>query len=106
MVDLATSELPIEVFVVDALWKLARLYEVGLVDEQVAATLRAELLARVPALERAEPDARPAAARLTDCSAGQPSRACRKSNVRAHACAVASTSWVPIGFSSLPNACP
>ncbi len=55
VVDLATSELPIEVFVVDALWKLARLYEVGLVDEQVAATLRAELLARVPALSAPSP---------------------------------------------------
>ncbi|HEY3722924.1 MAG TPA: hypothetical protein VGN59_06125 [Acidimicrobiia bacterium] len=55
VLDPETSEVPIEVFVVDALWKLTQVCEAGLVDEHVAAALRAELLAQVPALSAPSP---------------------------------------------------
>jgi predicted RNA-binding Zn-ribbon protein involved in translation (DUF1610 family) len=42
-----TSNAPLEVLVIDALWKLARLRETGLLDDVEVATLRAHLLARV-----------------------------------------------------------
>jgi predicted RNA-binding Zn-ribbon protein involved in translation (DUF1610 family) len=59
MPDLETSGVPIEVFVVDALWKLAQIRDAGMVDEHVAATLRAELLALVPALGAPSPTSGP-----------------------------------------------
>ncbi len=48
--DPATSDVPLEVLIVDALWKLGQLRDRGLVDAAEAATLRAQLLARVPGL--------------------------------------------------------
>lgn len=55
MPDLETNGVPIEVFVVDALWKLAQIRDAGMLDEHEAATLRAELLAQVPALGAPSP---------------------------------------------------
>jgi hypothetical protein len=46
--DPERSDAPIEVLVVDALWKLAHLREVGLLSEAEMSTLRTSLLARLP----------------------------------------------------------
>jgi predicted RNA-binding Zn-ribbon protein involved in translation (DUF1610 family) len=49
-IDPQTSDAPLEVLVVDALWKLARLREAGLVDDAELRELRTRILARVPGL--------------------------------------------------------
>ncbi len=49
-IDPETSDAPLEVLVVDALWKLARLHEAGLVDDAELQGLRTRILARVPGL--------------------------------------------------------
>lgn len=54
-IDPATSDAPLEVLVVDALWKLARVREAGLLDDEQTAILRAQLIARVPGLTAAAP---------------------------------------------------
>ena len=46
-IDPATSDAPLEVLVVDALWKLAQLRESGLLHPDEVAVLRSQLLARV-----------------------------------------------------------
>ncbi len=49
-IDPEQGHAPLEVLVVDALWKLAHLREIGLLDETELRTLRARLLARIPEL--------------------------------------------------------
>lgn len=49
-IDPETSDAPLEILVVDALWKLAHLRDVGLVDDAEVAALRARILTRVPGL--------------------------------------------------------
>jgi hypothetical protein len=46
-IDPSRSDAPLEVLVVDALWKLAQVRERGLINDRELATLRARLLARV-----------------------------------------------------------
>ena len=46
-IDPEHSAAPLEVLVIDGLWKLARLRELGLLDDAEVTTLRAQLLARV-----------------------------------------------------------
>jgi predicted RNA-binding Zn-ribbon protein involved in translation (DUF1610 family) len=61
-IDLEQSDAPLEVLVVDALWKLAHLREVGLLDESEVRTLRARLLDRLsdtPSEPRPGPDPGP-----------------------------------------------
>ena len=50
VIDPATSEAPLEILVVDALWKLDRVREAGLVNDTEAAALRNRILAQVPEL--------------------------------------------------------
>jgi hypothetical protein len=50
VIDPATSDAPLEILVVDALWKLDRVRETGLVDDAQAAALRNRILAQVPEL--------------------------------------------------------
>jgi hypothetical protein len=47
MIDPATTDAPLEVLVVDALWKLAQLRDGGLLDPDDIAALRTRLLARL-----------------------------------------------------------
>lgn len=57
-IDPATSDAPLEVLVVDALWKLAQLRDAGLLHPDEVAVLRSQLLARVTGLGPASgPDA-------------------------------------------------
>ena len=49
-IDPASSDAPIEVLVVDALWKLAHLREVGLLDDTEVGVLRVRLLGHVAGL--------------------------------------------------------
>ena len=49
-IDAATSDAPLEVLVVDALWKLFQLREGGLVDRAETEALRARILEHVPGL--------------------------------------------------------
>lgn len=46
-IDPEHSEAPLEILVIDALWKLAHLREVGLLDDAEVGALRARLLARI-----------------------------------------------------------
>ncbi|MGZ4756322.1 MAG: hypothetical protein ACXWA9_15545 [Acidimicrobiia bacterium] len=48
VIDAERTDAPLEVLIVDALWKLAHLREVGLLDQTEVSTLRAHLLARIP----------------------------------------------------------
>jgi hypothetical protein len=47
-IDPATSDAPVEVLIVDALWKLAQLRDADLLSADDLAMLRARLLARLP----------------------------------------------------------
>jgi predicted RNA-binding Zn-ribbon protein involved in translation (DUF1610 family) len=49
-IDVAGADTPIEVLVIDALWKLGQLREKNLLTEIEAASLRARLIARIPEL--------------------------------------------------------
>jgi hypothetical protein len=46
-IDLERSEAPLEVLVIDGLWKLSRLQELGMLNETEVSLLRTRLLARV-----------------------------------------------------------
>jgi hypothetical protein len=59
------SDAPLEVLVVDALWKLLRLREAGLLDDSELQTLRARLLAHVPGLGAAPTSASSSTATTT-----------------------------------------
>lgn len=48
-IDPEHSDAPLEVLVIDALWKLAHLRDAGLLDAAEVHTLRSQLLARIPA---------------------------------------------------------
>lgn len=58
-VDPAAPDTPPEVLIIDALWKLARLREVGLVSDVEVEALRARLLARLPDLSAPAADPGP-----------------------------------------------
>jgi len=47
-IDPATSDAPLEVLVIDALWKLAQVRDAGLLDEAQVQVFRAQLLTRMP----------------------------------------------------------
>ena len=48
-IDPATSEAPLEVLVIDALWKLVQVRDAGLLDDAQVGAFRAQLMARLPA---------------------------------------------------------
>jgi hypothetical protein len=47
-IDPATSDAPLEVLVIDALWKLAQVRDAGLLDDVQVGAFRAQLMARLP----------------------------------------------------------
>ena len=58
-VDPVATDAPLEVLLVDALWKLAQLRDAGRLGADDIAVLRARLLARLPAAGHHGPDGGP-----------------------------------------------